>query len=382
MNFTKTASIIGLLLLTMSCGKVADKEFGDPIVLDLTKDPVDMKLSDFVERVSHIYLENTSEALIGNIDKIVYNNERFYILDRSIAKKVLVFDSSGKFLFKIGALGGGPGEFVEVTSFTIDNRNDMLYVYDCTNLSISKFDKDGKFIETIVVDFYAMNVEFHNDRFVYYTNYTESKKGPYNIIVTDMNGNVVSRQFPFKEKSSMHGFSNTCFHQSDGELRLVQGFDNEIYGFDEDKAYPKFQLLFKGKPISIANFPDFDQLEDYLMEHSRVVDFYNESDDLIYFLYFDRGKTHNCFYFKQSGDLRVGSLQNDLELLPFTPMAFMKGNKLIGYIKTEDVKYTHDYIVQHPTEFPDDQIHNFNKIAQGVELSDNPIISIYHFKPF
>lgn len=41
----------------MSCGKVADKEFGDPIVLDLTKDPVDMKLSDFVERVSHIYLE-------------------------------------------------------------------------------------------------------------------------------------------------------------------------------------------------------------------------------------------------------------------------------------------------------------------------------------
>lgn len=366
----------------MSCGKVADKEFGDPIVLDLAKDPVDMKLSDFVERVSHIYLENTSEALIGNIDKIVYNNERFYILDRSIAKKVLVFDSSGKFLFKIGELGGGPGEFIEVTSFTIDDKNDMLYVYDCTKLSISKFDKNGKFIETIVVDFYALNVEFHNDRFFFYTNYTESKKGPYNIIVTDMNGNVVSRQFPFKEKSSMHGFSNTCFHQSDGELRLIQGFDNEIYGFDEDKAYSKFRLLFNGKPTSIANFPDFDQLEDYLMEHSRVVDFYNESDDLIYFMYFDRGETHNCFYFKQSGDLRVGSLQNDLELLPFTPMAFMKGNKLIGYIKTEDVKYTHDYIVQHPKEIPDDQVHNFNKIAQGVELSDNPIISIYHFKPF
>lgn len=67
-----------------------------------------------------------------------------YIGDGRLSR-VIVLDSSGKFLYQFGKKGVGEGEFMNVTSITTDN--DRAYLLDPALFRVSVFDKrDGKFI--------------------------------------------------------------------------------------------------------------------------------------------------------------------------------------------------------------------------------------------
>lgn len=67
-----------------------------------------------------------------------------YIGDGRLSR-VIVLDSSGKFLYQFGKKGVGEGEFINVTSITTDN--DRAYLLDPALFRVSVFDKrDGKFI--------------------------------------------------------------------------------------------------------------------------------------------------------------------------------------------------------------------------------------------
>lgn len=67
-----------------------------------------------------------------------------YIGDGRLSR-VIVLDSSGKFLFQFGKKGSGEGEFLNASSITTDN--DRAYLLDPALFRVSVFDKrDGKFI--------------------------------------------------------------------------------------------------------------------------------------------------------------------------------------------------------------------------------------------
>ena len=64
-------------------------------------------------------LETTPECLIGSIDRMQVYEERIFIQD-GMSNALLTFDLNGKFLSKIGAVGHGPGEYVQIDYFHID----------------------------------------------------------------------------------------------------------------------------------------------------------------------------------------------------------------------------------------------------------------------
>lgn len=57
--------------------------------------------------------------LLGRINKIQEIDNRLFVLDKSISKSVLVFDRKGTFLFRVGKLGQGLGEYASVSDFSI-----------------------------------------------------------------------------------------------------------------------------------------------------------------------------------------------------------------------------------------------------------------------
>ncbi|MDR3095059.1 MAG: 6-bladed beta-propeller, partial [Bacteroidales bacterium] len=81
-------------------------------VIDLDpffKNSKELLLSEIASDVTYIPLETSPECLIGRIDKIISFDDKYYILDRQ-TESILVFDSTGKYLFKIAQIGNGPGE--------------------------------------------------------------------------------------------------------------------------------------------------------------------------------------------------------------------------------------------------------------------------------
>jgi DNA-binding beta-propeller fold protein YncE/ABC-type spermidine/putrescine transport system permease subunit II len=61
--------------------------------------------------------------------------------------RVQVFDHDGKFLYKFGKFGDGPGEFSRPQSMVIDG--DLIYITDACNHRLDVFKTDGTFVRTM-----------------------------------------------------------------------------------------------------------------------------------------------------------------------------------------------------------------------------------------
>lgn len=70
-----------------------------------------------------IFLETNESCLIGMITKIQVYDKYIFILDSSVAKSLYVFDKDGRFIRKIGTIGGAPGDYVSIDDFAINHDN-------------------------------------------------------------------------------------------------------------------------------------------------------------------------------------------------------------------------------------------------------------------
>lgn len=113
--------MVVLILSYTSCNKSGNESKLCTVKLD---DVIDKTLtySDIIEVQEWIALDSLPECIIGDVAKIEEFNNEFYILDKTIRKCVLVFDERGKYLRRIGRIGQGPGEYAEISDFTINRK--------------------------------------------------------------------------------------------------------------------------------------------------------------------------------------------------------------------------------------------------------------------
>lgn len=91
-----------------------------------------------IKDIEYIPLETKESCLLGNIHKIIYKNDKFYILDRDQNKGVCIFDKNGRFLSSISKQGEGPGEYIEIMDMDTDNEGNV-YIADNAKMDIIKY---------------------------------------------------------------------------------------------------------------------------------------------------------------------------------------------------------------------------------------------------
>lgn len=99
--------------------------------------------------------DNSANYMFGNISSIQLNSKNeIYVSDKS-SNAIKIFSPNGEYISRIGSRGRGPGEFFEITHFSIDH-NDNLIVLDRHQSRVSIFSPDSQLIETFPVDFDEM----------------------------------------------------------------------------------------------------------------------------------------------------------------------------------------------------------------------------------
>ena len=83
----------------------------------------DILESELFDSVFIVPLETKNSCFLGKIDKIEIFNNKIYVLDQEISCCLFVFDLNGKFLFKVGQKGRGPGEYQCVLDFSLNPSN-------------------------------------------------------------------------------------------------------------------------------------------------------------------------------------------------------------------------------------------------------------------
>lgn len=143
MKSCKSCFFLLSLLLMFSCDFSEKKNEN---VWNMSDSPSTLALNEKIDSISFVGLDDSNtEALFKGVDKMLYVNERFYILDYMGTSSVLVFDNKGTFLFKVGNVGQGPGEYSRVTDFDVNNGR--IYLLDSRKRMIFSYDLNGRFIK-------------------------------------------------------------------------------------------------------------------------------------------------------------------------------------------------------------------------------------------
>ena len=113
-----------------------------------------MKISDYTDIQSiffndaeYVILDTeTQEAMFRGADKILFKNGKLYLLDQA-SRKIIVFDRNGSLDMSLSKRGRGPGEYLQITDFDVDDEGNIWLVDGQRNLLLT-YSSNGKFLRS------------------------------------------------------------------------------------------------------------------------------------------------------------------------------------------------------------------------------------------
>lgn len=211
--------------------------------------------------VKYIPLETNQEALINTIDKVVINN-CIYILDTR-QNELFIFDLTGKFLRKLNHTGNGPGEYITIDDFQIEN--DIIYILDASSHSMLTYNSNLEFIEKIKFSESYCAFEI-TDRYIYL--YAGFQSLSYkNIAVLDRKDNKTINQYKTypKAQGGISSFNKNFFYKYGKDIYVAFPYEYSIYKIDKNGSRKVLDLDFGNKNMYPKNFRSlsFDDHDKY-----------------------------------------------------------------------------------------------------------------------
>lgn len=139
--------LIPCVLLSGCHSKATDSQTQAQVV-----DFDNVQKSDFeINNLKYIPLETTDHSLLENVYKVLFRNDKYYILSKNAKSGVYIFDKEGHFLSAINKQGEAPDEYIELMDMDVDEKG-YVYIADNARMNILKYDPtNSKLCETIRV---------------------------------------------------------------------------------------------------------------------------------------------------------------------------------------------------------------------------------------
>ncbi len=151
--FYLRSSLKFLFIFILGCSSSNDKGITS---FDVPKEAEsEFQLSEIAKSIEYISLETSDSSYLSLIQDVKSYKDRLYIVD--FPGRILVFDKDGRFIQQIGAEGEGPGEFYNLSSFTIDKDSETLHV--ATGRRLISYSLDNEYITEKSFPFFIDYIE-------------------------------------------------------------------------------------------------------------------------------------------------------------------------------------------------------------------------------
>jgi len=313
-----------------------------------------LKYSSIFDNIKFVKLETNENSLIGRIDQLIFYNDIIYILDRYISKAVFIFDSSGKFLGKVGAIGKGPGEYLNPNYIDINVHSDEILVYDNFKNNIMTYDLSGKYRNTIKLKntINAFSVLGSNEIALYFNYYGDEEiryLPRHNLHIINTKGKILYKEFD-RENSNIPNYEGLkSFSRFTNSVLFSPSFDNNIYKISNDNVSVKYKLDFGEKNLKKDFLNNIVSTTKNKMEvsekikNSNLINFTGlyETENYLVFRITYKKNILNIFYSKRTRNFKLSKIYiNDMYgLIPGSHNFFQgnTGDMLISYIIPSDI---------------------------------------------
>ena len=240
------------LSLSISCNHLSNSAEAD--YSNVTQIQYDDKaenvitIDKIVDRCSFVRLETEKSNLIGRIDQILISDSLIIVVDKHVAKAILVFNHDGKFLNRISRLGNGHGEYLLINHVAINDKKEVC-ILDNIKERLLIFDITGELVASQDLPFKSAKFEFLGNDYILFD---VEKCSPLDSSVEDdvVKSCYLLTDLDFNIKYSFgkdHSYKNPLFQRYSEDFLKTDGIiygrldlGNTIFEFGTDSVKARY----------------------------------------------------------------------------------------------------------------------------------------------
>lgn len=344
---------------------------------DLDKQLIDTSL---IKTVTFIPLETNKECMIGEVDKLLYKNNQFFIYDEHVTKSVFVFDDKGKYLYKVNRLGNGPGEYAEPMDMDLDDQGN-IHVWDNGSKKMIKYRNQGTAFEETASDDRFLEFAFLDDKTIFNKTY-ESGKVKSNIVIHDPLDGSKKAFLPVREfldELSVPRRYNYSFFRSDNTILYYHRFSDDIYKIDE-KGFNKYIKIKSDLLPPVDYVKENKENPNHFIRNMEYIkdigNLYETKDFLV--MNIDKFLGYNLVVSKNSNQKRFCRAWGGRSVVGIRSFCGVKDNTFLSVLSPSEVTNERGREQLMNSELNDRD----KKMLLSLNESQNPVIVISELKSF
>lgn len=382
--------ILALLLCFSACSSKENstKDVGIKTITIEIDGEDQRTFSQLVDSMSFIALETKEASLIGRITKLRFKDSRIYILDKRKSNCLFVFDSTGRYLFKIDEAGKGPGEYVEASGFCITENQDIV-LNDFSGKKILFYNSMGEFVRELHTDFSPEDIASLGDGLLAITSFYPSKR----LIIMGSDGKVIRREFD-REPGLGYVYTNDLVTGL-GRAYFRENFEDTIFQIDGDKITKKYLVDFQEKKMLKSYYMSIpysnrNGISARFIPYGFRFGSHNlvETHDYLSFYFWETPRRFNkywCLYNKKSGQTTYMNVNRDYFDDLFgdrdpPQIAATKGKQFCFAMDSYKLLGRLDKTLKNFAENKPEALEQVKLISEGLSNNSNPILVVLSVK--
>jgi hypothetical protein len=202
---------------------------------------VSFDLNKLTDSIRYIRLETNDSCLIKQIDKIELADRFLFIKNQKDG--LYVFNLNGGYLWTIGRMGKGPGEYIALNDFFIDKLKNRVVIFDQNQSKIMEYGFNGEFKNEYRIQNYPDKVKKIDDRYYFSTSFMKE-----DTLMYEYEGNNIINKYT-KNDFSLGQFKEHVLH-----FESLSTFEDSITYWNELNNYV---FRIKNGTLSKRYFFDF-----------------------------------------------------------------------------------------------------------------------------
>ncbi|MFA7451276.1 MAG: 6-bladed beta-propeller [Bacteroidales bacterium] len=240
---------------------------------------------DQIEDIHFIPLETKNKIIMGEIQKIIFKNNRIFI--KCWKSGIFIFDEEGRFINLIGQKGKAPFQVYHLFDFSISSEG-RLYLLDNGKLLI--FNQDGHPISESFFDIknkklgHTINLYAFNTDTLYFWHKSDEVEYKYHLTLSDSTGDIKKMMMPYTHFS----FAAARFIQCGEEEWGITppSLQDTVFSIIKGKVVPKFTLKITDNSENIPDLIAYSRLDyiksDQFIQYELKYDISDIRGDIVY----------------------------------------------------------------------------------------------------
>lgn len=264
-------SLIITCYFTNCTSKIETQQFqSEPlIVIKDISERKEMLFSEIGKNIDIIQLDN--ECLMGQINKLVYSDNKFFALDIDQCGCLCSFDETGKLIKKLDLKVDTKFQFDGITEMFMVEGN--LVVHDVSRKTNFHLNENLEVLKTEKLPFQANSIFPYNKSWLVFLNYIQPEF-KYDVLVYNPDKEEITNNFlPIRQDDYVYIYEDrsTFSLNKDGKVYFSRAFNDTIYSIDQDFSFsPVYYLDFgnsKTPPNYLSKIGDaMDLMQDFREE--------------------------------------------------------------------------------------------------------------------